>query len=95
PRRETPAATNDAVAQPAVAVSADGPAPKKRRRRGGRGRRHGERIETQAGAETFAAPKGKPATIPTAVSAATATDAKSAAKKPGFFHRIVRMFKRS
>ena len=93
PRRETQPATHDAIAAPATPAT-DGAAPKKRRRRGGRGRRHGERIEG-GNAEAFAAPKGKPATIPTASPASAATDTKPAAKKPGFFHRIVRLFKRS
>jgi ATP-dependent RNA helicase RhlB len=67
----------------------------RRRRRGGRGRGRGERNEMQnvAGVENTA-PKGKPATIPTAAPASTAAETKPA-KKPGFFHRLTRLFKRS
>ncbi len=70
---------------------------RRRRRRGGRGRRRGEqRIDTPnvANAEAIAPPKGKPATVATAVAAPVAAEAKPA-KKPGFFHRVVRLFKRS
>ena len=89
-----------AAAEPSRAASAategarqgEGP---RRRRRGGRGRRHGERIDTPntVSADAAASPKGKPATVATAA-APTATEAKPP-KKPGFFHRVARLFKRS
>ncbi|MBR0344542.1 MAG: ATP-dependent RNA helicase RhlB, partial [Rudaea sp.] len=72
---------------------------RRRRRRGGRGRRSGERMETPnvAGIDVAVAPKGKPATIATApatAAVAVAAEAKPA-KKAGFFHRVARLFKRS
>ncbi|MBS0584115.1 MAG: DEAD/DEAH box helicase [Proteobacteria bacterium] len=98
--RPAAAANTESAARAQHAAPADGEAKVdgsgRRRRRGGRGRRRGERMETAnvAGAESAAAPKGRPATIATAVAAPVAAETKPA-KKPGFFHRVARLFKRS
>jgi len=102
PRREAQpvvaAAQASAATNPAPATTpVDGVEPGRRRRRGGRGRGRGERVDgaSVAGAETSVAHKGKPATIATnPASAALVAEAKPA-KKPGFFHRVARLFKRS
>jgi len=102
PRREAQpvvaAAQASAATNPAPATTpVDGVEPGRRRRRGGRGRGRGERVDgaSVAGAETSVAHKGKPATIATSpASAALVAEAKPA-KKPGFFHRVARLFKRS
>ena len=102
PRREAQpvvaAAQASAATNPAPATTpVDGVEPGRRRRRGGRGRGRGERVDgaSVAGAETSVAHKGKPATIATSpASAAVVAEAKPA-KKPGFFHRVARLFKRS
>jgi ATP-dependent RNA helicase RhlB len=82
-----------AVAPPAVPVApgdkpVDGAPAAKRRRRGGRGRNRGERGEGK--------PQEAKAVASSGVAVAAATDAapKAAAKKPGFFNRIGRLFKR-
>jgi ATP-dependent RNA helicase RhlB len=98
-RQHAPAQRPAAVAATANEAAPAGEAganPSRRRRRGGRGRGRGERIDTPkvAGAETAVAPKGKATTVATAPAAPVAADAKPA-KKPGFFHRVVRLFKRS
>jgi len=92
PRVAAPTAAPVASVTPDAAHKGEGP---RRRRRGGRGRHRGERIDAPnvASAEGAAPHKGKPATIAT-TTAPVVTDAKPA-KKPGFFHRVVRLFKRS
>ena len=86
PRRETPTATNDVIAQPAVAVSADGTAPKKRRRRGGRGRRHGERKprgDRPHEPRPPRAPRAEPANVEAVAPVAVASDASVSATDEG------------
>jgi ATP-dependent RNA helicase RhlB len=90
-------ATTEPAAPGQSAVHAAGEGPRRGRRRGGRGRRHGEqRIDTPntTYVEASVAPKGKPATVATTLAAPVAAEVKPA-KKPGFFHRVVRLFKRS
>ncbi len=79
----SPAATQEAAV--AGEKAGDGA---KRRRRGGRGRRSGER------GETMTAQDSKKGPVPSAAAVAVA-EPKAAAKKPGFFHRIGRLFRRS
>jgi len=85
----------------ALADALDGEAPRKRRRRGGRGRnKHRDGVETAAPAQAPAGERGgapkqriverKP--HPHAAQAATTTPAAAHAPKQGFFRRIMRMF---
>ncbi|TLY48234.1 MAG: DEAD/DEAH box helicase [Gammaproteobacteria bacterium] len=76
-----PPAQTPAPAQAAPAAASPDGAPSKRRRRGGRGRGRGERVETAA--------QG------TAPVVTKAVEAEKKSKKPGFFHRLTRLFKRS
>jgi len=89
-------------AAPADAAAFDGEAPRKRRRRGGRGRnKHREGIETAApaakagerGTSTQRIVERKPHPHAGQAAAATATPAAHAPKQ-GFFRRIMRMFGR-
>ena len=73
-------------------------APAKRRRRGGRGRRHGERVERNEPAENGAAHSDRSAPASSSAKGAAKPAAESetrAPKKPGFFNRIGRLFRRS
>jgi len=91
-------------AAPADAAAFDGEAPRKRRRRGGRGRnKHREGIETAApatkagerGTSTQRIVERKPHPHAGQAAAATATATPAAhAPKQGFFRRIMRMFGR-
>jgi ATP-dependent RNA helicase RhlB len=86
PAANEPVATGSASSAGANEVSG------KRRSRGGRGRRRGERIErgeAPTASDSRQIPKGIATTTAT-----KETDAKSASKKPGFFHRLGRLFKR-
>ena len=82
---------------PATNLDDSAKGPRRKSRRGGRGRRRGDRTDMPSalGSEASARPKGKPATIPTAPFQSPTADTKPAAKKAGFFHRIARLFKRS
>ena len=63
----------------------------KRRRRGGRGRRRGERIER---GEAPTSESARPAVAAASAAPPGKGEAKAASKKPGFFHRLGRLFKR-
>jgi ATP-dependent RNA helicase RhlB len=81
-----------ATAAPVSGDAASGDAAAKRRRRGGRGRRRGERIE---GSETgLNAVDVAPDAVPAVKVAATQEPVAKAPKKPGFFNRLGRLFKR-
>ena len=82
-----PAQKQTAVTGEKPDVAAGGEAAeKRRRRRGGRGRRHGERVERS---ESATAQSAQATAVPHAEGDARAP------KKPGFFHRIGRLFRRS
>jgi ATP-dependent RNA helicase RhlB len=88
-RNGTPPATGNA---PAAAPT--GESQRHRRRRGGRGGQQRSDTPNIATAEAATSHKGKPATIATTAAAPAAIEAKPATK-PGFFHRVARLFKRS
>jgi len=93
------AATSPTAGDPAAALN--GEAPRKRRRRGGRGRnkrREGEAVNTAGSATPDTAPRHNPDRKPRrehARTVPTATPVEAAAPTPpkqGFFRRIMRMF---
>ncbi|MEP6940739.1 MAG: DEAD/DEAH box helicase [Rudaea sp.] len=94
PAASPPIASAPVEASPPPAATekaADG-SPAKRRRRGGRGRRHGERVER--GESNGTAHEARP--VKASVAAAPPVEAESRSpKKPSFFNRIGRLFRRS
>ncbi|HEY8009836.1 MAG TPA: DEAD/DEAH box helicase [Rudaea sp.] len=86
----TPAANESVAKEPRSNDAALNNPGDKRRRRGGRGRRRGERIE-RGDAPTESA---QPAVAAASAAAASKAEARPASKKPGFFHRLGRLFKR-
>ncbi len=88
----SPAAANESAAKGPRSndVALNSPADK-RRRRGGRGRRRGERIER---GEAPTSESARPAVAAASAAPAGKGEAKAASKKPGFFHRLGRLFKR-
>ncbi|MGH8123604.1 MAG: helicase-related protein, partial [Rudaea sp.] len=64
----------------------------KRRRRGGRGRHRGDRIER--GDALSSGDSSQPAVAAASAAPAGKGEGKAASKKPGFFHRLGRLFKR-
>ncbi len=89
---ENTTAANEPVAAASNAGTSD--AAGKRRSRGGRGRRRGERIERGEAPTTSENPRHVAKGVAT-TTATKDTDAKTASKKPGFFHRLGRLFKGS
>jgi ATP-dependent RNA helicase RhlB len=87
-----PLLADAALASPVLGEAADGDGAARRRRRGGRGRRRGERIE---GSETaLNAVDVAPNAVPAVKVAAVNEPVAKAPKKPGFFNRLGRLFKR-
>ncbi len=88
----SPAAANESAAKgPRTSDSTVNSAGDKRRRRGGRGRRRGERIER---GDAPTSESARPAVAVASAAPAAKGAGKAASKKPGFFHRLGRLFKR-
>ena len=91
--KPAPAPPAQTAAVAPTAANADG-APRKRRRRGGRGRRHGEGMDVSAhNGETGVAEK-RPRGHQPVSTAPVSTPAPTTHNKPGFFRRLGSLFKR-